>query len=719
MALRFTLGHALRPFASVARRKPVSVEIPGEPIRPSAEMLDGAIGAAVAALEQLPVAELLAATGAGVHPVDSPAAATLVLLALAECEGNGRAQVEACVRRLLSSRDATGCWRFSPDSKLPGAGESARALVALKQWNIPLEPSPALDALLSRDAARGHGNTGPESGAVASEGAPPDGDVVTHADLLLLAAHEGRSLPGRAAFVAEQLRTRGLLSCVRGPPAAAASPLLLGYLLTRWVRRAGDHWQLAVPLRDELISLWEKGEVRGAVNVALAMSALMNLGRPTDVNLFERTLDGMASLLLSGQSEEGLWPVAPLYEAGDVVHGSLEASAALCVEALVRYLRIARIAADRTDNFLPGTLPSRPGTWKETLAAFDDDYPPALFAPESRARLRELGEWLPAALEGDGGFEVRLLDGAPRVDFILGIKHDGQALLAGRHPHAELPAPLFAAPEWRRIRDFAKGWAAPGGLLDREVDAFWLEFDLDAPVASPPLPIVFLCTRDQPVAVNEALHRQKSDTYRATLHAGLPLLRGDDAPLTPELQREMDVCIEALPAGAHLYAACVMMSRRSKNLRFTLKNVPPERMVSYLEAVAWPGDFQQLRDCLAWLLPLGVNRFMLNLDLAPRLLPTLGLECSFQGRAQPAEEPRWQLLLDELVKRGLCAPSRRDALLAWPGRTQVSLPDGSAVRESVFDKRLAHVKLGLTGAPLIEAKAYLATHRTSERLRSR
>ncbi|WP_140799459.1 hypothetical protein [Myxococcus xanthus] len=695
----------------------MSVQIPGEPIRPTAEMLDGAIGAAVAALEQLPAAEMLASTGAGVHQVDSPAAATLVLLALAESEGAGHSHGASCVRRLLSSRASTGFWRFSPDSERSAAGESARALVALRQWNIPLDPPPALAELLSRDAAREPGQTSSESGAAAIEGVPPEADVATTADLLLLSAHEGRSLPGRAALVSEKVRTQGLLGCARGEP--AVSPFLLGYLLTRWVRNVGDHWQLAVPLRAELISLWEKGEVRGAVNVALAMSALMNLGRPTDVNLFERTLDSMASLLLSEQSEEGLWPVAPLYEAGDVVYGSLEASAALCVEALVRYVRIARIAADRTDNFLPGALPPRSGTWKETLAAFDNDYPPALFSPESRARLLALGEWLPAALEGDGGFEVRLLEGTPRVDFILGIKHDGQALLAGRHPHSELPSPLFAAPEWRRIRDFARAWAEPGGLLDREVDAFWLEFDLDAPVASPPLPIVFLCTRDQPVAVNEELHRQKSDTYRATLHAGLPLLRGDEAPLTPELQRGMDVCIEALPPGAHLYAACVMMSRRSKNLRFTLKNVPPERVVAYLEAVAWPGDFQQLRDTLAWVLPLGVNRFMLNLDLAPQLLPTLGLECSFQGRAQPAEEPRWQRLLDELVTRGLCAPSRRDALLAWPGRTQVNLPAGSATRESVFDKRLAHVKLGLTGAPVIEAKAYLATHRTSELLRPR
>lgn len=349
-------------------------------------MLDGAIGAAVAALEQFPVAEMLASTGAGVHSVDSPAAATLVLLALAESEGAANAHGASCVRRLLSSRASTGFWRFSPDSERSEAGESARALVALRQWNMPLDPPPALAALLSRDAAQ----TSSESGAAAIEGVPPEADVATTADLLLLAAHEGRSLPGRAALVSEKVRTQGLLGCARGEP--AVSPFLLGYLLTRWVRHVGDHWQLAVPLRAELISLWEKGEVRGAVNVALAMSALMNLGRPTDVNLFERTLDSMASLLLSGQSEEGLWPVAPLYEAGDVVYGSLEASAALCIEALVRYVRIARIAAERTDNFLPGALPPRSGTWKETLAAFDNDYPPALFSPESRARLLALGE---------------------------------------------------------------------------------------------------------------------------------------------------------------------------------------------------------------------------------------------------------------------------------------------------------------------------------------
>lgn len=146
----------------------MSVQSPGEPIRPTAEMLDGAIGAAVAALEQFPVAEMLASTGAGVHSVDSPAAATLVLLALAESEGAANAHGASCVRRLLSSRASTGFWRFSPDSERSEAGESARALVALRQWNMPLDPPPALAALLSRDAAQ----TSSESGAAAIEGVP-------------------------------------------------------------------------------------------------------------------------------------------------------------------------------------------------------------------------------------------------------------------------------------------------------------------------------------------------------------------------------------------------------------------------------------------------------------------------------------------------------------------------------------------------------------------
>ncbi|MFE8604315.1 hypothetical protein [Archangium violaceum] len=374
-------------------------------------------------------------------------------------------------------------------------------------------------------------------------------------------------------------------------------------------------------------------------------------------------------------------------------------------------------APKRTSTSVPPA--SKPDTWKDTLGLLRDALPTPLVSHEAFARLEALGRWLPTSMNSLSCLELRLQEGASRVDFIVGIKPKGRSILAGLHPQVRLPEQLLDAPEWRRIQTFARHWHEPSTLLHQEVETFWLEFDLDRAPAEPPRPFVFVCTRDQDLPRNEEQRRRNVARYRDILHASLPLLMEEGAALSPQLVQQMEVCIDSLPPSTQLYGICTTMTQRAGAVRFTLKNVPADRLLPYLAEVGWPGPQDQFRSLLERLLALGIDRFMLNIDMGPTLLPTLGLECSFTGRRQPAAEPLWANLFDELVGRGMCSALKRELLLSWPGSHCVERELGQAILESTFDKRLGHIKFALRdGAPL-EAKCYLGLHCSKEILRPR
>ena len=106
----------------------------------------------------------------------------------------------------------------------------------------------------------------------------------------------------------------------------------------------------------------------------------------------------------------------------------------------------------------------------------------------------------------------------------------------------------------------------------------------------------------------------------------------------------------------------------------------------------------------------GAERLHLSFDVTDEILPQIGIEGSFPR--QPPRESRWNVLLERLVARNLCSPTKRDALLAWPGydtfwtaapRWPVAElgPRGACIR------LLSHLKLVCAPDRDPEAKAYL------------
>lgn len=328
---------------------------------------------------------------------------------------------------------------------------------------------------------------------------------------------------------------------------------------------------------------------------------------------------------------------------------------------------------------------------------------PTLLPEREWQALRDFAALLPATLT-DWLYLERWLTAAPvRADLIVRVTPDGRpVLLADGVGFGQVTNEALA---WRRLRALARAWAVPGGLLERAVEGLWIEFDRvrnGTPEQILAAPRVFVDLA--PATYTSA---SPEPALQATQACAQTLLgRALDDTLMNGLQR----CLAQRPAGVHLIYTGWVPAASSPSLRLCLQGFDDAALLGYLRAVGWPGDLARVeRDVLRALDLASAGQrpkvAVAHLDLAPDLLPRLGLEFAFARRPQLQGRLAEQAFLDALVECGLCAPQTLGGLLAWPHCTVTHLPHH--IWHSQLAARLSHVKIVLDDGQAPRAKAYL------------
>lgn len=347
-------------------------------------------------------------------------------------------------------------------------------------------------------------------------------------------------------------------------------------------------------------------------------------------------------------------------------------------------------------------------TVSDYLAALAPDLPKELISGSDLANMQRLTTCLPGALTDFLGFECRLqVCGAPAdLSLCASVRNRGREIL-GHHPNDDF-AGLESQPVWRRLFDFAALWCTSSSVLCSNVRNVWLEFDLVDPPPTIPIPNILFGSE----------HIRADEPREWLTQTALPLLAGSSIPRT--LNENLETCIQALPPGTRVFQIGMMFAREVALIRICIRGLRGDQIPNYLDQVGWPGASEELEQTLDTLAPL-VDRIDLDLDVGEQVSPKIGLECSFQDKPLPAQEPRWFAFLDYLVDRGLCLESKREALLAYPGvadewsRRKV-YPAGlltlSALLNprliSAFSRELHHIKITFRDGHPLEAKAYLS-----------
>ncbi|MCB2261670.1 MAG: hypothetical protein LGR52_01825 [Candidatus Thiosymbion ectosymbiont of Robbea hypermnestra] len=330
----------------------------------------------------------------------------------------------------------------------------------------------------------------------------------------------------------------------------------------------------------------------------------------------------------------------------------------------------------------------------------------ALVDADQLAGLRALAARL--APVPQGGFECRL-GPDPRVDLHQCLyPTDGESGLLRDGPLAIDAADDTVAQSNRAsLGDFLAEWFDPSSQLHGCASQIWLEYDNRA-LSVGSLPSVFANLLQRPSL--------SADTYYRHAVLFLDRLLGSARHFYKD---GLHACYAQCPAGAFIGHIGVMLSRSARVLRVNVKQLSPDSLIPYLQGLGWRGDAEELRALMRELHGF-FDEITVCLDMGRelRLRPRIGFECVVPKRL-PKGEP-WGLFLDYLVEKGLCAPGKREAVLGWPGRTtpmnaEAPWPDyliaASLLKPrdcfTLFNRRLAYIKVVWQPGALPEAKAYL------------
>ncbi|HLL84840.1 MAG TPA: hypothetical protein VK420_19380 [Longimicrobium sp.] len=347
-----------------------------------------------------------------------------------------------------------------------------------------------------------------------------------------------------------------------------------------------------------------------------------------------------------------------------------------------------------------------------TLDASLDPFAPHISAELVPApvlgRVRAAASALPAELTERLCLECRLTEEDARTDLVIGVEAAGRAILSGENPAISLAPALTETGPWRQVRDFCHAWGDPASPLHGAVERLWLEFDISThgDHAAPPVPGVFLDFTE------EACGRGTADERCATVVDALRTLLGTELP--PRLADNLHRATRALPEGAGIPYAGVLIPRGTELVRICVAGLGEERVADYLREAGWAGSYRAVRALLDRVRPTAGGAApvmaLLHLDVGSALLPRVGMEFAFARRPQLRGELPGAAFLDQLVERGSCTAAKRQGLVSWPGCAVAALPH--QLWESVALRHLAHVKVVVDADGAEEAKAYLSLRHT-------
>jgi hypothetical protein len=306
------------------------------------------------------------------------------------------------------------------------------------------------------------------------------------------------------------------------------------------------------------------------------------------------------------------------------------------------------------------------------------------------------------------GFEARLTDHDGFVDLGLALAPVSavRQLLENSETDRNFEHAIATDERWRRLREFARRWTHSGSSWLVRVPFLFLEYDADGPRAPVSVPSVFVgldWRLDELTA--EARSQGRGGDWLAS--PGF-----DDAiEIARILRREPLLSTQhvllarsfaTLPDNALVLHLGIMLGRAGEGVRLSVI-VPRNDIRAYLSELGWNAGLDQLDRTLDLFAPHAdfSPAVQIDFDVSDAIGSAIGLTL------QPADPSRWPDLLDALVTQHLCTKPKRDALLAWPGRSVAEIETTDGCTEAyVLERDLSHAKVTVTPHTTTKAKAY-------------
>ncbi|MCJ7698420.1 MAG: hypothetical protein MUO73_08855 [Thermoplasmata archaeon] len=347
------------------------------------------------------------------------------------------------------------------------------------------------------------------------------------------------------------------------------------------------------------------------------------------------------------------------------------------------------------------------------LSSVESNIPDELISAQNFTEMKKLASHFTRGITSFFGFESRLNSPDARADYLFAVsarKGEREALL-DLITSGKLPETFLNQPEWQRVGNFVTEWAKPKSILNNKVFGIWFEFDTVNSPSEAPVPCVFMHT--VPLHIDNSEDVQKC-TWLTRI--ALPLLTGQ--PLSQTVEQHVLEAIQRLPEGVSVFQVGTMLSRTTAGVRLVFNRMQPVQIMPYLKTLGWSDNNDRLSSLLEELEHY-VTRIILHINIGEKGVdPKIGLECSFYPDLYNLET-KWPVFLNYLVKKGLCLPEKKAALLHFSGVEQqdmnhdfdlksyitvMRIPDNNF--SSALVRYISHIKLVYKPNHPTEAKVY-------------
>jgi len=283
---------------------------------------------------------------------------------------------------------------------------------------------------------------------------------------------------------------------------------------------------------------------------------------------------------------------------------------------------------------------------------------------ENFIEMQKLASCFSGSITSFFGFESHLSSPKAQADYLFAVSsmRGEREALAKLIREKTLPKEFIDKSEWQNTCNFVLEWANRDSILYQNVLGMWFEFDMVENSSQTPIPCIFLHTI--PLRINTEDDKEKISwlTRRA-----LPLVTGKK--ISEKIEQNLFQAIQQLPKNALVMDAGVMLSRSTSGVRLIIAKIQPDQIIPYLTKLGWSEENEQLPVLLEDLTQ-NVTRVVLHITVTENGIDKkIGLECSFAPDMYHLET-RWQSFFNYLVKKGLCLPEKKDALLGFIGVNQ-------------------------------------------------
>ena len=320
--------------------------------------------------------------------------------------------------------------------------------------------------------------------------------------------------------------------------------------------------------------------------------------------------------------------------------------------------------------------------------------PAGLISSNTFAFIKPLGMILPDEITYGLGFETRLADPSSEADFILRpLAPSGLEAIAALDARSGFPMRLAQNENWSSLEDLCRVWSAPGSPLHEATLCLWIEVDSEQLRQAVPSPSLVFVQLKEPCCSLELYESIAQAIHMSLKGCAMPL------PITKHFLR----CIEMMPEKGLMRLLGLPVARPTEAFRVVVGELEPDEIPEYVCSVGWKGRAKEL-ESLIFSLGGYADRHSINFDLNRQGIGKIGIEFGIPQEHSQSSDPRWEMILDFLVKQGWCRKEKRDGLLAWPKPLTLMVDDSRSIPMRRF---ISHVKLSLEAGRRVVAKAYV------------